>query len=86
MGLRWHGMAGSILQASRLEPEGGMALSSKTAEAGELARSLARPAGESMTEAVTVALRRRPAPPVLDALRPAVGPPRPLGGTRRAPP
>ena len=36
-----------------------MALSIKTAEAGELARSLARLAGESMTEAVTIALRER---------------------------
>lgn len=36
-----------------------MALSIKTAEADELARSLARLTGESMTEAVTVALRER---------------------------
>ncbi len=36
-----------------------MALSIKTAEADDLARSLARLTGESMTEAVTVALRER---------------------------
>ncbi|MGH7078311.1 MAG: type II toxin-antitoxin system VapB family antitoxin [Steroidobacteraceae bacterium] len=36
-----------------------MALSIKTTEADELARSLARLTGESMTEAVTVALRER---------------------------
>jgi antitoxin VapB len=36
-----------------------MALSIKTGEADELARSLARLTGESMTEAVTVALRER---------------------------
>jgi antitoxin VapB len=36
-----------------------MALSIKTAEADELARSLARLTGETMTEAVTVALRER---------------------------
>jgi antitoxin VapB len=36
-----------------------MALSIKTAEADELARSLARLTGESMTDAVTVALRER---------------------------
>jgi len=36
-----------------------MALSIKTAEADELARSLVRLTGESMTEAVTVALRER---------------------------
>jgi antitoxin VapB len=36
-----------------------MALSIKTAEADELARSLTRLTGESMTEAVTVALRER---------------------------
>ncbi|HTU56261.1 MAG TPA: type II toxin-antitoxin system VapB family antitoxin [Acetobacteraceae bacterium] len=36
-----------------------MALSIKTAEADELARSLARLTGESMTEAVTAALRER---------------------------
>jgi antitoxin VapB len=36
-----------------------MALSIKTAEADELARSLARLTGESMTEAVTIALRER---------------------------
>lgn len=36
-----------------------MALSIKTAEADELARSLARLTGESMTEAVTTALRER---------------------------
>ncbi len=36
-----------------------MALSIKTAEADALARSLARLTGESMTEAVTVALRER---------------------------
>jgi antitoxin VapB len=38
-----------------------MALSIKTAEADELARSLARLTGESMTEAVTAALLERPA-------------------------
>jgi antitoxin VapB len=36
-----------------------MALSIKTAEADELARSLVRLTGESMTEAVTIALRER---------------------------
>jgi antitoxin VapB len=36
-----------------------MALSIKTAEADKLARSLAQLTGESMTEAVTVALRER---------------------------
>ena len=36
-----------------------MALSIKTAEADELARSLARLTGETMTEAVTIALRQR---------------------------
>jgi antitoxin VapB len=36
-----------------------MALSIKTAEADELARSLVRLTGESMTDAVTVALRER---------------------------
>jgi antitoxin VapB len=36
-----------------------MALSIKTAEADALARSLARLTGETMTEAVTVALRER---------------------------
>jgi antitoxin VapB len=36
-----------------------MALSIKTTEADELARSLARLTGESMTEAVTTALRER---------------------------
>jgi antitoxin VapB len=36
-----------------------MALSIKTVEADELARSLARLTGESMTEAVTTALRER---------------------------
>ena len=36
-----------------------MALSIKTAEADELARSLVRLTGESMTEAVTTALRAR---------------------------
>jgi len=36
-----------------------MAFSIKTVEAGELARSLARLTGESMTEAVTTALRER---------------------------
>jgi antitoxin VapB len=36
-----------------------VALSIKTAEADELARCLARLTGESMTEAVTVALRER---------------------------
>ncbi len=36
-----------------------MALSIKTAEADTLARSLSRLTGESMTEAVTVALRER---------------------------
>lgn len=36
-----------------------MALSIETAEADELARSLARLTGESMTEAVTTALRER---------------------------
>lgn len=36
-----------------------MALSIKTAEADELARSLARLTGESLTEAVTNALRER---------------------------
>jgi antitoxin VapB len=36
-----------------------MALSIKTAEADGLARSLARLTGETMTEAVTVALRER---------------------------
>ena len=36
-----------------------MALSIKTAEADELARNLARLTGESMTEAVTAALRER---------------------------
>ena len=36
-----------------------MALSIKTAEADELARSLSRLTGESMTEAVTIALRER---------------------------
>ncbi len=36
-----------------------MALSIKTAEADELARSLARLTGESMTKAVTIALRER---------------------------
>jgi antitoxin VapB len=36
-----------------------VALSIKTAEADELARSLARLTGESMTEAVTIALRER---------------------------
>jgi antitoxin VapB len=36
-----------------------MALSIKTAEADELARSLARLTGESMTEAVTIALLER---------------------------
>ena len=36
-----------------------LALSIKTAEADELARCLARLTGESMTEAVTVALRER---------------------------
>jgi antitoxin VapB len=36
-----------------------MALSIKTAEADELARSLVRLTGESMTGAVTVALRER---------------------------
>ena len=36
-----------------------MALSIKTAEADELARSLARLTGETMTEAVTAALRER---------------------------
>ena len=36
-----------------------MALSIKTAEADELARILARLTGESMTEAVTLALRER---------------------------
>lgn len=36
-----------------------MALSIKAAEADELARSLARLTGESMTEAVTAALRER---------------------------
>ena len=36
-----------------------MALSIKTAEADQLARSLARLTGETMTEAVTVALRER---------------------------
>ena len=36
-----------------------MALSIKTAEADELARSLARLTGETMTEAVTTALRER---------------------------
>jgi len=36
-----------------------MALSIKTPEADELARSLARLTGETMTEAVTVALRER---------------------------
>ncbi len=36
-----------------------MALSINTAEADELARSLARLTGETMTEAVTVALRAR---------------------------
>jgi antitoxin VapB len=36
-----------------------MALSIKTAEADELARSLARLTGESITEAVTAALRER---------------------------
>jgi antitoxin VapB len=36
-----------------------MALSIKTAEADELARSLARLTGESMTEAITTALRER---------------------------
>ena len=37
-----------------------MALSIKTAEADRLARTLARLTGETMTEAVTVALRERP--------------------------
>jgi antitoxin VapB len=36
-----------------------MALSIKTPEADELARSLARLTGETMTQAVTVALRER---------------------------
>jgi antitoxin VapB len=36
-----------------------MALSIKTAEADELARSLVRLTGESMTDAVTIALRER---------------------------
>ncbi len=36
-----------------------MALSIKTAEADELARNLARLTGETMTEAVTTALRER---------------------------
>ena len=36
-----------------------MALSIKTAEADQLARSLARLTGETMTEAVTTALRER---------------------------
>ena len=36
-----------------------MALSIKTAEADKLARSLARLTGESLTEAVTTALRER---------------------------
>ncbi len=36
-----------------------MALSIKTAEADELARSLVRLTGETMTEAVTAALRER---------------------------
>jgi len=36
-----------------------MALSIKTPEADELARSLARLTGETMTEAVTTALRKR---------------------------
>lgn len=36
-----------------------MALSIKTAEADALARRLARVTGESMTEAVTIALRER---------------------------
>ena len=36
-----------------------MALSIKTAEADELARSLAQLTGETMTQAVTVALRER---------------------------
>ena len=36
-----------------------MALSIKTADADELARNLARLTGESMTEAITVALRER---------------------------
>ncbi len=36
-----------------------MALSIKTAEADQLARSLTRLTGETMTEAVTVALRER---------------------------
>jgi len=36
-----------------------MALSIKTAEADGLARSLARLTGETMTEAVTIALRER---------------------------
>jgi antitoxin VapB len=36
-----------------------MALSIKTAEADELARTLARLTGENMTEAVTAALRER---------------------------
>ena len=36
-----------------------MALSIKTAEADDLARSLARLTGENMTQAVTVALRER---------------------------
>jgi antitoxin VapB len=36
-----------------------MALSIKTAEADELARSLAQLTGESTTEAVTIALRER---------------------------
>lgn len=36
-----------------------MALSIKTTEADQLARSLAQLTGESMTEAVTVALRER---------------------------
>jgi len=36
-----------------------MALSIKTAEADELARSLARLTGETMTDAVTAALRER---------------------------
>lgn len=36
-----------------------MALSIKTAEADRLARTLARLTGETMTEAVTVALRER---------------------------
>jgi antitoxin VapB len=55
----WQRIAGTTVWTQFPESGAATALSIKTAEADELARSLAQLTGENMTDAVTIALRER---------------------------